>query len=179
MMDDAHRGYPQEAVLPPSPLYRTFVLRCWLEGCEAPAWRFSLLEVGSTSPRRGFTRPEDLVAFLQTAMAETEADRRVDLDRLVEVFQTASGDKAYRQAFIADPRRVLAEAGLTVPEEITYRVVENTPDSIYIVLPPLWSEEDLDGDLPGARAAQSVLLCAAGPNQAGLIPLIPGCTLAS
>ena len=101
------------------------------------------------------------------------------LDRLVEVFQTASGDKAYRQAFIADPRRVLAEAGLTVPEEITYRVVENTPDSIYIVLPPLWSEEDLDGDLPGARAAQSVLLCAAGPNQAGLIPLIPGCTLAS
>ena len=85
-MDDAHSGrlapYPlQEADdLTPSPLYRTFVIRCWLESREAPAWRFSLLEPGSTAPRRGFTRLEDLTAFLHDAMVAMETDQRADGD---------------------------------------------------------------------------------------------------
>lgn len=179
-MEDAHGGYPREADdLTPSPLYRTFVIRCWLEAREQPAWRFSLLEVGNTSPRRGFTRLEDLMTFLQDAMAAAEADRRAGLDRLVEVFQRATSDTAYRQAFRSDPVRVLAEAGLQVPEGITYRIMENTPDCIHIVLPPLIPEEELGGELLEARATKSDLLCAAGPSSAGMIALIPGCTLAS
>ena len=57
-----------------SPPYRTFVIRCWLEPREAPAWRFSLLEAGSGAPRRGFTRLQDLTAFLHDAMVAMETD---------------------------------------------------------------------------------------------------------
>lgn len=179
-MEDARCGYPHEADdFTPSPLYRTFVIRCWLEGRKEHEWRFSLLEVGSSSPRHGFTRLDDLVAFLQAAMAAAEADRRAGIDRLVEVFQRAGSDMAYREAFKTDPVRMLAEAGLQVPEGITYRIMENTPDCIHIVLPPLIPEEELGGELLEARATKSDLLCAAGPSSAGMIALIPGCTLAS
>jgi hypothetical protein len=179
-LDDAHREHALQADdLTPSPLYRTFMIRCWLEESEAPAWRFAVLEVGSQGPRRGFARLEDVVAFLVCEMAAVEAARRDGTDRLVEVFQRAASDMAYRQAFMADPRRVLAEVGLQVPEEVNYQVVENTADCVHIVLPPLLSEEGLGGEVPEARATRSVLLCAPGPNSAGMIALIPGCALAS
>jgi hypothetical protein len=180
LMEEAHSVYPREADdLTPSPLYRTFVIRCWLEGRGQAAWRFSLLEVGSPLPRRGFARLDDLVAFLQSGMDAAEADRRAGVDRLVEVFQRATNDTAYRQAFTRDPVRVLSEAGLQVPEGITYEVVENTPERVHIVLPPLAPEGELGGEVLEARATKSALLCAAGPGRAGLIALMPGCTLGS
>ena len=179
-MDDAHSGNAlQPDDLTPSPLYRTFMIRCWLEEGEEPAWRFSVLEVGSQNPRRGFTRLDDLVAFLTHEMAAVEAARRAGTDRLVEVFQRAANDVTFRQAFVANPRQVLAEMGLQMPEEVIYQVVENTPDCIHIVLPPLVLEEELGGEALEARATKSALLCAPGPNSAGLIALIPGCALAS
>jgi hypothetical protein len=165
--------------LTPSPLYRTFMIRCWLEDCEEPAWRFAVLEVGSQAPRRGFARLEDVAAFLSRELASAEAARRAGTDRLVEVFQRAANDLAYRQAFIANPRQVLAEVGLQVPEEVNYQVVENTAERIHIVLPPLQAEEELGGEVLEARATKSALLCAPGPNSAGMIALIPSCTLAS
>jgi hypothetical protein len=171
------RGYPPGDDLTPSPIYRTFVIRCWLEAREDPAWRFSLLEIGGEDARRGFARLDDLVAFLKDVMAAAEAERRAGADRLMEVFQRATNDIAYRRAFKRDPLPVLAEAGLQVPEGITYQVVENTAGCIHIVLPPFVSEEELGGELLQARATKSTLLCAAGPDRAG-ITFIPFCNLA-
>ena len=113
------------------------MVRCWLEVSEEPAWRFSLLKAGSSSPRHGFTRLDDLMAFLEREMAAAEAAQRASTDRLIEVFQRVRTDEECRRCFMANPRQVLAEAGLQIPAEMTYRVVENTPDCIYIVLPPL------------------------------------------
>jgi len=43
--------------------------------------------------------------------------------------------RAYRARTVKEPRRVLAEFGLTLPKEITVRVHDSTADMRYIVLP--------------------------------------------
>ncbi|MFN8497211.1 MAG: hypothetical protein U0641_05085 [Anaerolineae bacterium] len=48
---------------------RAFLVRCWQDGHTrgdgAPAWRFSVEEIGEDHRRYGFTRFEDLTAFLE------------------------------------------------------------------------------------------------------------------
>jgi nitrile hydratase len=43
--------------------------------------------------------------------------------------------KAYRSRVVRDPRGVLAEFGLTLPEETRIRVVDSTADLRYLVIP--------------------------------------------
>ena len=45
-------------------------------------------------------------------------------------------DEALKQRFIADPAAVLKESGLEVPEDMEFKVVENTDKVNYILLPP-------------------------------------------
>jgi len=68
---------------------------------------------------------------------------------------------------------VLAEAGVDVPEGVHYKVVENTPDTVHIVLPPLVEEDELGGEALEARATKSALLCTPGPG--GLVTFIEVC----
>ena len=55
----------------------------------------------------------------------------------------------YRSRAVRDPRGVLKEFGLTLPEELEIRVVDSTADIRYMVLPKRpngtenWNEEDL------------------------------------
>jgi len=57
--------------------------------------------------------------------------------------------RAYRSRVVQEPRKVLAEFGVTLPEGITIRVHDSTADMRYIVLPARpdgttdWSEADL------------------------------------
>jgi hypothetical protein len=47
--------------------YRAFLLRCWKEGAGPegePAWRFTLVQLGNNGVKHGFTKLEDLTAFL-------------------------------------------------------------------------------------------------------------------
>jgi len=90
----------------------------------------------------------------------------------MEVLRRATTDPAYREALKADPVKVLKEAGVEVPEGVTYEVVENTPDKFYIVLPPL-AEEELGGEELEARATKSALMCEPGPG--GRVTLMPVC----
>jgi nitrile hydratase len=56
---------------------------------------------------------------------------------------------AYRSRTVVDPRGVLAEFGVTIPDDVTVRVHDSTADLRYIVLPMRpkatkgWSEEQL------------------------------------
>jgi nitrile hydratase len=58
---------------------------------------------------------------------------------------------AYRSRVVADPRGVLREFGLTVPDSVAVRVHDSTADLRYVVLPMRppgtdgWSEERLAG----------------------------------
>jgi hypothetical protein len=50
--------------------YRTFLLRCWQEETNgAPAWRFTLVQVGDKKSKRGFASLEDLTAYLHSTLA--------------------------------------------------------------------------------------------------------------
>lgn len=92
---------------------------------------------------------------------------------LMSVLARAGSDVAFRQALKANPRKVLAEAGLQTPEGTTYHVVENTPDVMHIVLPPLAEEEELGGEALEARATKTALWCVPGPG--GAVTVMPVC----
>ncbi len=59
--------------------------------------------------------------------------------------------RAYRSRAVIEPRRVLAEFGLDLPDSVTVRVHDSTADMRYIVVPARpagtegWSEADLAG----------------------------------
>lgn len=97
-------------------------------------------------------------------------------DPWVKVLRRATADPEYREALKDEPARVLAEAGVDVPEGVTYEVVENTPDKVHIILPPLSEEDELRGEVLEARATKSALLCAPGPG--GLVTFIEVCIVA-
>jgi nitrile hydratase len=45
---------------------------------------------------------------------------------------------AYRSRAVIDPRGVLRELGVTLPEDLELRVWDSTAEIRYLVLPPLW-----------------------------------------
>lgn len=54
-----------------------------------------------------------------------------------QVQDRAIKDRAFRQALISDPKAALGqEFGVTVPDNVILRVVEDTPTSWHLVLPP-------------------------------------------
>ena len=59
--------------------------------------------------------------------------------------------RAYRSRAVREPRRVLAEFGLALPEDVTVRVHDSTADMRYIVLPA--RPRGTDGMSPDALAA--------------------------
>ena len=93
-------------------------------------------------------------------------------DPLMDVLQRATTDPEYREALKADPAKVFAEAGVEVPEGVSYEVIENTPDKFHIVLPPL-AEEELGGEALEGRVTKSALLCA--PGEGGQVTAMPVC----
>jgi hypothetical protein len=97
-------------------------------------------------------------------------------DPLMDVLQRATTDPDFRAALKSDPAKVLAGAGVKVPEGVNYEVVENTQDKFHIVLPPLAEEDELSGEALEARATKSALLCA--PGEAGMVTLMPVCIVA-
>ena len=95
---------------------------------------------------------------------------------LMDVLQRASTDPDYRASLKADPAGTLAAAGVDLAAGVTYTVVENTPDQIHLVLPPLAEEDELGGEVLEARATKSVLLCT--PGEGGLVTFMPVCIIA-
>ena len=54
---------------------------------------------------------------------------------LAALFAACWKDETLKQRFMADPKTVLAEYGMPVPDGIDVRVVENADDRIHITLP--------------------------------------------
>lgn len=56
-------------------------------------------------------------------------------------------DEAFKKRFITDPAAVMQECGIEAPQEMEFKVVENSSNSTYLVLPAKadeLSDEDLD-----------------------------------
>ena len=71
---------------------------------------------------------------------------------LAELFAACWKDEALKARFMADPKTVLAEYGVPVPDGIDVKVVENADDCVHITLPaPPAGDMDLsDGELSNA-----------------------------
>ena len=56
-------------------------------------------------------------------------------NQLAELFAACWKDEALKQRFMADPKAVLAEHGMPVPDDISVNVVENTENTVHITMP--------------------------------------------
>jgi hypothetical protein len=65
-----------------------------------------------------------------------------------KVVAKAWGDHDFKAKLLADPMTVLKEYGLAIPQDVEFRVVENTDKIVYLILPPepagQLSEEELE-----------------------------------
>jgi len=66
---------------------------------------------------------------------------------LAQLFAACWKDEALKARFIADPKAVLAEYGMPVPDGIDVKVVENAENCVHITLPAAPAESmDLSDD---------------------------------
>ena len=64
----------------------------------------------------------------------SEASGRAEMER--RIVQRSIEDEAFRQRLLADPQAALEEElGARLPKEVEVRAVEETADTIYLVLP--------------------------------------------
>jgi hypothetical protein len=68
-------------------------------------------------------------------------------DPYAAVIGQAATDPAYRSRLIADPLATMQAAGMTVPDGVAVKVVENTDTLVHLVLPPAATQELTDQDL--------------------------------
>jgi hypothetical protein len=72
-----------------------------------------------------------------------ELDSRYEDKGLFVLAAVAMADPEYRARLIADPQSVMVELGITLElgEYTTVRFVENTADSVTVILPPVVAQE--------------------------------------
>ena len=91
---------------------------------------------------------------------QSEEQRRADYAKVVA---RAWNDEAFKAKLMSDPHAALAEHGVEVPAGTTVKVVENTKDTLHLVLPPApegaLSEEDLEKVAGGGSWTLSSCAC--------------------
>ena len=56
-------------------------------------------------------------------------------NQLTALFASCWKDDALKRRFMVDPKAVLAEYGMDVPDEMNVNVVENTDNTVHITMP--------------------------------------------
>src|SRR3546814_282175 len=104
--------------------------------------------------------PEDRLtsAFGRSTREANMSEAKSAREKYRAVLVDALRDAEFRRRFVADPEAVLAEHGVEAPRGVTIKVVENTPELVHVVLPPLTADGELsDAELEtaagGANAA--------------------------
>ena len=78
---------------------------------------------------------------------------------LNDIIARTCTDKSFRRELLSDPAGVLRRAGIEVPRGIGIRVIENTDEKVYLVLPASQDERPAAGrPRPGEEARTSDLL---------------------
>jgi hypothetical protein len=79
-------------------------------------------------------------------MGETTSSGPGDIRR--RLIDKSVADETFRERLLADPRGALErELGRSLPEGIEVKVVEETPESVYLVLPPKAATSQGGGEL--------------------------------
>jgi hypothetical protein len=91
-------------------------------------------------------------------MAEAPGGARYEIER--RLIERSLQDESFRQRLLADPKAALQEElGARLPKEVEVRAVEETADTIYLVLPsasPLGEGGELSDRELGAVAGGDV-----------------------
>ena len=72
------------------------------------------------------------------------------------VIAKAWREPAFKAKLIANPRATLAETGVSIPADVTVKVVEDTPTRLHLVLPPKPTGELSDEALDKIAAGDSM-----------------------
>jgi hypothetical protein len=76
----------------------------------------------------------------------SEADRRAQMER--SLIKRGLEDDVFRQQLLADPKAIIErEIGRQLPEEVRVVAVEETADTIYLVLPYRSTDDHESGEL--------------------------------
>ena len=90
---------------------------------------------------------------------------------LAQLFAACWKDEALKARFMADPKAVLAEYDMPVPDNLDVKVVENADDCVHITLP---APPDGQGDLSDdelSNAAGGTIICFRIGDAATMTPL--------
>ena len=81
-------------------------------------------------------------------------------NQLADLFAACWKDEALKQRFMADPKAVLAEYGMDVPDGIDVNIVENTDNTVHITMPaPPSGGMDLSDDELSNAAGGTAAAC--------------------
>ncbi len=81
---------------------------------------------------------------------------------MTELFTACWKDEALKARFMSDPKAVLAEHGIKVPDNIDVNVVENSDNTVHITMPTApagamnLSDEELAGAAGGGCGAMNL-----------------------
>lgn len=81
---------------------------------------------------------------------------------LQQLLARCRNDPAFQAQLLAQPRDTLAAAGIALPENVEVRVLQSTPDKLYLPVPPRPADTLSDDELAGVAGGASVRL----PSQA-------------
>ena len=56
-------------------------------------------------------------------------------DKMAELFAACWKDEALKARFMSDPKAVLAEHGIDVPDGIDVNIVENSDNTVHVTMP--------------------------------------------
>jgi hypothetical protein len=95
-------------------------------------------------------------------------------NRFNEIVEKCWADTAFKQRFLSDPRKVLSEYEIEIPAGLEVKVLENTPDKVYVMLPQKpgeLTEGQLDAVSGGSRVPpiQQQAISPAGRAGAGAL----------
>ena len=82
-------------------------------------------------------------------------------NQLAELFAACWKDETLKQRFMADPKAVLAEYGMDVPDGMDVNIVENTDNTVHITMPAPpsghgdLSDEELSNAAGGTQPTQT------------------------
>ena len=80
-------------------------------------------------------------------------------NQLAELFAACWKDEALKQRFMNDPKSVLAEYGMDVPDGMDVKVVENADNCVHITIPAAPGGNDLSDEELSAAAGGCLDCC--------------------